>query len=137
MNLSEARKLLEEVAVVDNRKLTPELVSAWHKYAGHVDYKVAERALVLARRDASIGYLEPKHIIAKVRDATIELNDELKAQQHEDDNAVGDPIPICIHRLPVVKCDDCCRTLSEKGPRGSRDELLAWAKQHVFLKETI
>lgn len=135
MNLAQSKQLLEEVSAVDNRKLTPEMVSAWHKIIGHVDYAVAERALVLARRDPLIGYLEPKHIVGKVRDATIELNDELRDKDPEED-WVGEPQPKCReHNLDILMCMDCCRVLSERGPRTSRDARHAWAKEHVYVEE--
>lgn len=135
MNLAQSKQLLEEVSAVDNRKLTPEMVSAWHKIIGHVDYAVAERALLLARRDPQIAYLEPKHIIGKVRDATIELNDELRGRDPEED-WVGEPQPKCrAHNLDILMCMDCCRILSERGPRTSRDARHAWAVEHLYVQE--
>ena len=138
MNIAQSKQILEEVSVIDNRKLSNELVSAWHKIIGHLDYSVAERALLLARRDPNISYLEPKHVIAKVRDATIELNDELRADIAEAENAVAEDMPVCRHHmLPIMKCDDCCRLLSENGPRGNRDVRHAWAKEHIYVLESV
>lgn len=138
MNIAEARKLLEEVSVIDNRKLSQELVQAWYKIVGHIDYRVAERALLLARRDPNIAYVEPKHIMAKVPQAIGELNDEQRSNQSAEDDWHGEPMPICReHGLGILNCEPCCKLLSEKGPRNNPRLLHEWAITNVYRADSL
>jgi hypothetical protein len=133
MNMAEAKSLLEEVSVVDNRKLSAELVQAWHKIIGHVDYKVAERALVLARRDAAVTYLEPKHIVAKVPYAIAELNDEQRDRESEEKGWKSEPIPVCRHHNETItKCQPCIQRLMTEGKNLYGTQLHEWAVEHLY-----
>jgi hypothetical protein len=67
MDFAELGNLYGLMAAIDNRKPSPEAIAAWHEIIGHLSYDVAREALVLARRDESIGWLEPRHIIAKAK----------------------------------------------------------------------
>lgn len=138
MNIAEARKLLEEVSVIDNRKLSQELVQAWHKIVGHIDYRVAERALLLARRDPNIAYVEPKHIMAKVPAAIGELNDERREAESVEEDWTGEPMPICRdHGLGILNCSDCCELLSKHGPRNNPTRLHEWAVENVYRADSL
>ena len=137
MNLSEAKSLLDEVAAIDNRKLSPELVTAWHKVIGHVDYRVAERALVLARRDPAIQYLEPKHIVAKTRDAIIELNAEQREEGPEA-SWKSEPVPVCRHHgEKITKCQPCVQRLMTEGKNLYGTRLHEWAVEHLYDPESL
>lgn len=81
MNLSETKELLAKIAAVDNRDLSETMAKAWFEVVGGLSYRVAERALILARRDPKIDWLQPKHIMEKSRDAIAELNREETAEQ--------------------------------------------------------
>ncbi len=138
MNVAEARSLLEEVSAIDNRKLSTELVTAWHKIIGHVDYKVAERALVLARRDATITYLEPKHIVAKLPFAIAELNEELRSSEIEQTKWKSDPQPRCRpHAELITDCGDCCKTLSVRAKTFPNEDLHKWALANLYIDERV
>lgn len=133
MNIAESRKLLEEVSAIDNRKLSQELVTAWHKIIGHVDYSVAERALVLARRDAAITYLEPKHIVAKLPMAISELNEELRSREVEEHKWKSDPEPHCgLHDVLITHCLDCCRRISQYAKDNPGVDLHRWAVENIY-----
>lgn len=133
MNLKEAKSLLDEVAAIDNRKLSPELVTAWHKIVGHVDYSVAQRALVLARRDSAVTYLEPKHIVAKVPVAVAELNAEQRDRESEEAGWKSEPPPVCReHGLPITKCNDCVLRLMREAYHLRGDRLHMWAIEHLY-----
>lgn len=87
MNLRETKELLARVAAVDNRELSEATAEAWHELIGDLDFTVAKRALKLAQRDQNVQWLQPKHIVAKVHDATAELNREVQSEktQREDE----------------------------------------------------
>lgn len=87
MNLTEVKELLAKVAAVDNRELSEVMAKAWFEVIGSLSYRVAERALVLARRDSRIDWLMPKHIMEKSRDAIAELNREETARQEPEEGA--------------------------------------------------
>lgn len=138
MNLAESKKLLDEVSAIDNRKLSNELVSAWHKVIGHLDYKVAERALVLARRDPQVQYLEPKHIVAKTRDAIIELNEEQRSEVSEESEWKSEPIPVCRHHGErITRCEPCIHRLMTEGRNLYGTKLHEWAVEHLYDRESL
>jgi hypothetical protein len=70
MNISETSKILDKVSAIDNRKVTPQTLEAWHDIIGRVPFDIATEALKLAQQDASVKYLEPRHIMGWVREAT-------------------------------------------------------------------
>lgn len=138
MNLAEAKSLLDEVAVIDNRKLSQELVLAWHKIIGHVDYRVAERALLLARRDQAITYLEPKHIVAKVPAAIAELNAEQRDSVSVEDSWRADPVPKCReHKERITRCKPCVQLLMRAPKNLYGDGLHRWAIEHIYDEESL
>jgi hypothetical protein len=69
MNLNETKMLLKEISSVDNRKLDESLAVAWQAIIGHLEFEMAKSALILARQDSTINYLEPRHIVAWAKEA--------------------------------------------------------------------
>jgi len=135
---TDTERIVRKAAVLDNRQVTDAVIDAWHDVIGHVDYLVAERALVKARQDPNIVYLEPKHVIAKARDAIVELNEEARVLAREaEDEGSADPEPICRpHNSRITQCDDCCHTLSERGKAFPRENLHEWAVANLYVRET-
>lgn len=94
MDLSETKEILARIAAVDNRDLSEATAKAWHEIIGELNYSVAVRALKLAQRDPKVNWLQPKDIIAKVHDATTELNKEQQAEKIQDQReAIPSPKP--------------------------------------------
>ena len=133
----DTERIVRKAAVLDNRQVTDEVIDAWHEVVGHVDYTVAERALIKARQDPNINWLEPRHVVAKARDAIIELNDEARALAREaEDEGRADPEPICRdHRLRITTCLECCRRLAVQSRQLSRDRLHDWAVANMYVEE--
>ena len=92
MTLNEVKELLSKIAAVDNRDLSELTAKAWYEVIGGISYQVADRALVLARQDPRINWLEPKHILGKSRDAIMELNQE-QAKKSIPDEQRYNPSP--------------------------------------------
>jgi hypothetical protein len=137
VNRLETERLVRKVAVLDNRNVNDAVIEAWYEVVGHVAYEVAERALVKARQDPNISYLEPKHVVAKAREAIIELNDEARqlARAAEDEGR-ADPEPICRdHRRRITTCADCCNRLATEAGHLSGDALNDWAVKNVYVLE--
>jgi len=112
MQLKETEVLLREMFAIDGRLLDAERIKAWHNAIGFMPLDVAQESLRIARRDEKLGYLEPKHIIAKAREAAMELDRQQgnkEAQQMSDYKGV--PCPKCKHNKSLLSCDDCCRSL--------------------------
>jgi len=139
MTLSEMRDLLEQVAAIDNRKVTPEHVKAWHDVCGKITFTVAERALVLARRDATVQYMEPRHVMAKVAVAAAELNDERQALEvSPEDSWRSEPVPVCsAHNLQITKCKDCVQRLMVEGKNLYGNQLHDWAVRNLYREDSI
>lgn len=109
MKKAEAKLLLIEVAKIDNRRITEELVTAWHEILSYVPYDVALEAHKMARRDATINYLEPRHIVQWAKEAAYKLDrEEIKKPAPVK---IGEPCPICKHNMKIVFCNQCCRDL--------------------------
>jgi len=113
MNKFELKELLDLVSAVDSRTITSMTIEAWHPVVAGISLADAKEALVVARGDVSIGWVEPKHIVAKARDLRIKRATEQESEQRRNDPHVGYPCPLCVHNKPIVKCADCCRILSD------------------------
>lgn len=110
MNKTETQALLKQIALIDNRKVTPETIEAWHGIVGIIPFDIASEALTLARKDASINWLEPRHIVAWAKEAAYRNNRSMPIDLLQTDSA---PAPICEHEKPIARCLPCCRQLSE------------------------
>ena len=149
MNLNETKAILKDIALIDNRKLDEAVALAWQAIIGQMDYEVAKEALKLARQDASISYLEPKHIVAWGKEASHRLNrNKTPEDVRKSDSA---PEPICkAHNLKITSCDDCCRSVAQMADSWGMFEvpskennwrdrmwensgkLHLWAKQNIY-----
>jgi len=147
MNLNETKMLLKEIAAVDNRKLDESLALAWQAIVGHLELPTARAALILARQDATINYLEPRHIVSWSKEARHRAT---KNTNDEPTPANIAPEPTCIHQIKVMSCTDCCRALAKKADEWrmfespckdneftdfmfkSQKELHTWAKENVY-----
>jgi hypothetical protein len=129
MKLTETIELLKLISAIDNRKVNDEVSQAWHQILGQIPFDIAKEALKLAQQDATIKYLEPRHIFAWAKEAAFRL-DRNKVVQAE--NLRGVPEPFCKHDKKVLSCKDCCRGLSKMSHLGS-DDLHAWAKVNIYV----
>lgn len=130
MNKIETKALLDKIAAVDNRKLTPEAVEAWHDVIGFMPYDIALAALALARKDDRIQWLEPKNIVSWAREAAFQL--DRQEQKPEPQPYKFAPQPTCrAHNKKILSCDPCCHEMSKQ--RHLTDaQLLVWAKQNIY-----
>ena len=109
MNIADTRKILEKVSAIDNRKITPEALEAWHEIIGRVPLDIATEALKLAQQDASVRYLEPRHIMGWVKEAAFRL-DRNKPEKVEVKH--GTPQPRCRdHDTLILECNPCSHRL--------------------------
>lgn len=110
MNKNECKQILEFIAAVDNRELTIAKLDAWFEVIGWLAFDVARQAVVLARQDSSIGWLEPKHVLAKAARvsemADTEARRERSLREEQTPRQLTDP-PKCAHDKNVVMCRPC------------------------------
>lgn len=85
MNMKETASLLGKVSAIDNRPITDDAVKAWHEVIGHLSWPVAQRATVYALQNSNVMRVDPKHVLAEVRRAITELNNELDEQSERID----------------------------------------------------
>lgn len=128
MKLTETTELLRNIAAVDNRKVNDEVIQAWHQILGQIPFDIAKEALKLAQQDATIKYLEPRHIFGWAKEAAFRL-DGNKVVQAE--NLRGTPEPYCKHDKKILSCKECCRELGKMSHLTS-DDLNAWAKVNIY-----
>lgn len=147
MNLNETKAILKEIALIDNRKLDESVAMAWHAVIGHMKFEVAQQALILARQDASIGYLEPKHLVQWGREASHRINRNKYEERHDE----MVPEPICrSHSKKITECKVCCRAIAQKADSwdmftppskennfydamfANTKKLHAWAKENIY-----
>lgn len=129
MQKVETIAILEQIAALDNRKISQEVIDAWHNVIGQIPFDIAKEALKLAQQDASIKYLEPRHIFGWAKEAAFRL-DRNKVMQAEV--LRGSPEPTCKHHKKIMSCDDCCRELA-KHHHLIADDLHAFAKENIYL----
>lgn len=137
MNKSEVKLLLADVAAIDNRRVTEETVVAWHAVLGHLSLPVAQKALVMARQDEKVDYLEPKHIVARARDArmAIERSPDSRA---EESSWRAEPEPICVpHHTRITQCKPCIALLVKHTDGMSNDQRHRWSNEHIGFKEVV
>jgi hypothetical protein len=137
MRKQDTEYLLTKIAAVDNRIVTDETVETWHEIIGHLSAEVADRSLLKARQDQAINWIEPRHIVAKARDAIIDLNDEArKLARDAEDEGRADPEPICrAHRRRITTCADCCRVLATDAGHLKGDRLHEWAVANLYVEQ--
>jgi len=128
MQITETKEILRRVALIDNRKVTPEVIEAWHQVIGGLSLNVAIEALKLAQQDGSIKYLEPRHIYTWSKEASFRLG---RNTPGPDPKYVATPQPTCTHGKPVLSCNPCCSAASKQMHRTDAD-LLVWAKQNIY-----
>lgn len=148
MNLNETKAILKDVALIDNRKLDEAVAMAWHAVIGHMQFDVAKQALILARQDASVGYLEPRHVVQWGKEASFRMQ---RDKTTPAEALEGIPEPLCAaHRLRITSCRFCCHRMAQKAEEWnmfeepSRDNnfhdamnantkrLHAWAKENIY-----
>ena len=134
MQKLDTERLVRKLAVLDNRTVNDGVVDGWHELVGHLSYQVAELALLKARQDATINWVEPKHVIAKSHDAVKELNTEAARLAREAEEAgTGAPEPKCAaHGLRITRCVDCCKIIYRKSLELPADRLHSWAVGNVY-----
>jgi hypothetical protein len=134
MQKLDTERLVRKLAVLDNRTVNDGVVESWHELVGHLSYQVAELALLKARQDATINWVEPKHIIGKSHDAVKELNSEAARLTREaEENGASDPQPKCLaHGLLITSCAECCVTIYNKSWTMPEDRLHLWAVANVY-----
>ena len=131
MNKIETKQLLDEIAAIDNRQVTPEVIEAWHAIIKHIPLEIAQEAHRIARRNEQISRLEPKHILGRAQEAAYSLDRQKPKVDYERPIDVA-PQPICReHKKKIMTCDPCCRKLSRLADRPAA-EILAYAKQNVY-----
>ena len=135
MNKSEVKLLLADVAAIDNRRVTEETVVAWHAVLGHLSLPVAQKALVMARQDEKVDYLEPRHIVSRARDARMAIDRGPEARA-EEAKWRSEPEPICVpHNLRITKCQPCVALLVKHTDGMSIDARHRWAMTNIGYKE--
>jgi len=131
MNITETRTILEKVAAIDNRKVTPESLDAWHDIIGAIPFDIAKQALKLAQQDSSVKYLEPRHIMGWAKEAAFRLD---KEKPKAPESITGDPMPLCRdHSKPILACDPCCHRLYKWQESNGAEGLHTFAKASIYV----
>lgn len=131
MNMADTRKLLEEIAAIDNREVTPDTIAAWNGILGSMPLDVAQKAHRLARRDEKVRYLEPKHIVSWAREAAFQLDRE---KPKEEIRITPTPQPVCkAHNKSILLCDPCCHRMWKYSEVKGFDTLHEFAKREIYV----
>lgn len=109
MNKIETKSLLDAIAAVDNRKVTPEVIEVWHGIIGFMSFDLAKEALKLAQTDSSIRWMEPRHIVAWSKEASFRMSRDLPVDVTQP---AGVPAPKCKHGKSLPMCVPCCKELN-------------------------
>jgi hypothetical protein len=130
MNLNETKRLLAQIAAIDNRKLSEEAAIGWQKIIGHIPADIAEEALKLAQQDTSIRYLEPRHIVGWAKEAAFRLD---RNKPREAEVRQGTAQPRCKeHNKAILECDPCCHQLYLYSTSNGFDGIERFGKAQIF-----
>lgn len=111
MTKAELKELMEYLSAIDNRQLSPEKLQVWFDLIGYLDFDIAKEAVLMAQREASISYVEPKHIIA----FSARIKEKIKTEENRqralnpEEPKKYNPMPQCHHGKGLLFCDPCCR----------------------------
>lgn len=130
MNKAETKTLLDAIAAIDNRKITQPVLDGWYDILKQIPLDIALEAHRLARKNDTIGYLEPKHIVSYAREAAFALDREKPKEKEEVKR--GDPMPKCQHDIPIFDCKPCCRTLGQYLDQNGFDGIQSFAKAKIY-----
>lgn len=119
MTPDETRRLLGEIAVIDNRRMTTETARTWHDLLGGFDYAACNAAVKKIRLNTPDLWITPGHVAQVVRN------------QMRD--AGRNANPTCSHGIPLGEpCHDCthdgewCQTcMPIAGVTDTRDNMRA------------
>jgi hypothetical protein len=130
VNINETKALLKEIADIDNRKLDEAMAKGWHAVLSPIPLEIAREAHILARRDATITYLEPKHIVAWSKEAAFRLDRDKKKPEP---TPTGDPMPVCRdHGKSILGCDPCCHRLYKFTEARGFEGLERFARAEIY-----
>jgi hypothetical protein len=129
MNINETKQILDAISAIDNRVVTVDTLNAWHGVIGAIPLDIAKEALRLAQSDASIKYLEPRHIMGWAKEAAFRLD----RNRPKAEEVKGDPQPTCrTHSKPILSCDPCCHRLHKFVEQYGDSRLLQFAKAEIY-----
>src|SRR5574343_609180 len=114
MTPDQTRQLLGEIAAIDNRKLTPDIVRLWHEMLHAFDHHQAQNAVRTIRLNTPDVWITPGHIAQimrrELRDAgrnrTPECDHSIALGAYCHDCTHGDACPTCHTPNPQPGDDD-------------------------------
>lgn len=130
MNKAETKTLLDAIAAIDNRKITQPVLDGWYDILKQIPLDIALEAHRMARKNDTIGYLEPKHIVSYAREAAFALDREKPKEKEEVRR--GDPQPNCKHGQQLLTCNACCRELGQYLDHNGFDGIQSFAKAKIY-----
>jgi hypothetical protein len=130
MLISDTKELLRQIALVDNRKVMPETIEAWHNIIGGIPFEIATQALKMAQQDSTIRYLEPRNIISWSKEAAFRLDrDKPKLETPVNSS----PQPRCReHNELILSCGPCCRLLKDYEQDNGQAGIDRFAKAEIY-----
>jgi hypothetical protein len=130
MNISETQELLRHISAIDKRQITPETIQAWHQIVGHLSLQVAIESHKMARKDLSVNYLEPRHIIGWAKEAISVL--QRNQPKPPEPERPSTPEPNCRgHKTRITECKPCIKELGKQTDLNAED-LHAWAVANIY-----
>jgi hypothetical protein len=100
MQKQETQRLVLKVCAIDGRQPTEQTFITWHELIGHLSFEVASLALQMAMSDERVNKVEPRHLLARVPDATGKLNAEMRSEPEEQyDPGIHLPLPSNMREL--------------------------------------
>lgn len=109
MRPEETKQIVDFISATDGRNVTEQTYGAWHIILNEQDFEQTRIATVLATRDESIRWVEPKHILAKIAKLKADADAEQRRERAltYEDKREGTPMPKCQHSKGLLYCDPC------------------------------
>lgn len=119
LKITDVEKLLKQMATVDNREVTANTISTWYDILLEIDtnetVSLADllEALKECRKDTTVKWVEPRHIIARVKNIIAKrLEAEASIERKAAIGAEGVPCPECEHDKLIINCMPCAKKLN-------------------------
>lgn len=129
MIISDTKEIIKQIALIDNRKVTPETVAAWHNIIGVLPFDIAQEAVKLAQADPTVKYMEPRHIMGWAKEAAFRLDRQKPQEEVVIETSTQ---PICReHGKRILECLHCCRKLKPYAG-DTPAKVLAYAKANIY-----
>ena len=109
-------------------------MESWSRILSNVDPVHARMAVDEHFATKPETYLSVGHVVAGAKRQAWRNGEskEAEARKLEESAWKGEPCPICVHDIAIVRCDDCCGVLASQVSHLHGPDLWDWCDQNLL-----